>query len=149
MITVLEIQTAIAKALTTNGFTVIASEVQEGFTKPACFVNILPVSVELQNRFEELVTDSVEIAYFPKLETREELVRVSEKIKNIFLYKPLPVEDRFLSINAITFDAENSTLYAQFNIEFIQETNIEEEKLPPMKTYIERIESNGSSTNSD
>ena len=151
MITVLDIQAAVAKALSDNGFNVIANEVKEGFSKPACFVDVLPVQAELQNQFEELITDSIEISYFPNIETREELVRASEEFKNIFLYHSLPVKDRFLSINSITFDAENNTLVAQFDIEFLQETNADDTELPKMEEYEERtvMESYGTSTDID
>jgi len=149
MITILDIQTAIAKALKDNGFTVIANEVKEGFTKPACFIDVLPVQVELQNQFEELITDSIEITYFPQVETRESLVTASEQLKNIFLYHTLPVKDRFLSINGITFDADNGSLIAQFDIEYLQETNFTQETLPKMEEYEERVICSGASTDTD
>ena len=149
MITSKDIQTAVCSKLKENEYTVFASEVKEGFQKPACFVDVLPVSVELQNANVELVTSSVIISYYPQFETREELVTNAEKLKSIFLYNPLPVADRFLNVNAITFDAEGSTLLAQFDIEYLQETNQQVEKLPLMEEYEERIFNYGTSENTD
>ena len=74
MITIKDIQTAVSGILQKNGYNVVASEVQEGFEKPACFIEVLPVSVTLENRFTEIVTNSVEITYHPAIETREDLI---------------------------------------------------------------------------
>ena len=70
MIEIKDIQTAAVGVLQKNGYGVVASEVQEGFERPACFVEVLPVSVTLENRFTELVTVGVEISYHLVLETR-------------------------------------------------------------------------------
>ena len=138
MITIKDIQTAVSKLLTKNKYSVIASEVKEGFQKPACFIEVLPVSTELQNKFSELVTVSVEISYHPLLETKEELILNAEKLKNIFLYTPIKVRDRFLSVNEITFDSDKSVLIAYFELESLQETNAKTASMPKMKTLNER-----------
>ena len=138
MITIKDIQTAVSKLLTKNKYSVIASEVKEGFQKPACFIEVLPVSTELQNKFSELVTVSVEISYHPLVETKEELILNAEKLKNIFLYTPIKVRDRFLSVNEITFDSDKSVLIAYFELEFLQETNAKTASMPKMKSLNER-----------
>ncbi len=56
-----------------------------------------------ENKFYELVTLGIEISYHPLMETKEELIVNAEKLKNIFLYTPIRVKDRFLSVNEITF----------------------------------------------
>ena len=147
MITIQDIQTAVTKRLKDNGYTVFASEVREGFQKPACFVDVLPVSVELQNAYSELITDSVTISYYPLEETREEIIRASEDMKNIFLYSSLSVADRFLNINEIIFDNDKSALIVQFDIEFLQETGMETEPMPKMENLSEKVvtRSNGTS----
>lgn len=151
MIEIKDIQTAAVGVLQKNGYGVVASEVQEGFERPACFVEVLPVSVTLENRFTELVTVGVEISYHLVLETREELITNAENIKRIFLYAPLAVKDRFLSVNEITFDADKSTLIAYFELEYLQETQTTDETLPKMKNLNERVvtESYGTSSNTD
>lgn len=148
MITIKDIQTAVSKLLIKNKYSVIASEVKEGFQKPACFIEILPVSTELQNKFYELVTVSVEISYYPLMETKEELIVNAEKLKNIFLYTPIKVKDRFLSVNEITFDSDKSVLIAYFELEFLQETTTKTVSLPKMKTLNERTVT-GSGTSED
>lgn len=139
MITIKDIQAAVSEVLQSGGFSVIASEVQEGFEKPACFIEVLPVSVTLENQFTELVTVGVEIAYHPEIETREELVTNTEKMKQVFLYTPIPVKDRFLSVNEITFDTDKSALITYFELEYLQESAVDIEELPKMKNLEERV----------
>ena len=146
MITIKDIQTAVSKLLIKNKYSVIASEVKEGFQKPACFIEIFPVSVVTENKFYELVTLGIEISYHPSMETKEELIVNAEKLKNIFLYTPIKVKDRFLSVNEITFDSDKSVLTAYFELEFLQETNTKMVSLPKMKTLNERTVTSGSGT---
>ena len=151
MIALQDIQAAVGSVLQQNGYSVIASEVQEGFEKPACFIEVLPVSVTLENRFTEIVTNSVEITYHPAIETKEELIETAGKLKRLFLYTPLQVQDRFLSVNEMTFDADKSTLIAYFELEYLQETETTEETLPKMENLNERVvtQSHGTSSNTD
>ena len=150
MITIKDIQTAVSKLLKKNKYSVIAAEIKEGFPKPACFIEILPVSITTENQFSELVTVSVEISYYPLCETKEELITNSEKLKNIFLYTPIKVKDRFLPVNEITFDSDKSVLTAYFELEFLQETKQNTTKLPKMKTLNERtVTGSGTSENTD
>jgi len=146
-----DIQTAVAKLLKKHSFSVIASEVKEGFPKPACFIEVMPVNVSVQGQFSELVTDSVEISYHPAVETKEELIKVAEKFKKIFLYSPLKVDDRYLSVNEISFDTDKAALVAYFELEFLQETETKKTCTPKMEVLQERVvtESHGTSTNTD
>ncbi len=149
MITIKDIQTAVSKLLTKNKYSVIASEVKEGFQKPACFIEVFPVSVEAENKFYELVTLGIEISYHPLMETKEELIINAEKLKNIFLYTPIKVKDRFLSVNEIIFDSDKSVLTTYFELEFLQETNTKTASMPKMRELQERVvtDSHGTSEN--
>ena len=104
------------------------------------------MSVAAENKFYELVTLGIEISYHPLMETKEELIVNAEKLKNIFLYTPIKVKDRFLSVNEITFDSDKSVLIAYFELEFLQETNTKTVSLPKMKTLNERMVTSGSGT---
>ena len=147
MIEIKDIEEAVAKKLISNDFSVIAQEVQEGFKRPACFIEVLPVSVEVQNQFSELVTLGVEITYMPEIETREEIIKKAEEFKQIFLYSSLQVKDRFLSLNEISFDIDKASLITYFELEFIQETVTENENYPKMENLQERVvrDNNGTS----
>ena len=92
----------------------------------------------------------IEISYHPLMETKEELIVNAEKLKNIFLYTPIKVKDRFLSVNEITFDSDKSVLIAYFELEFLQETNTKTVSMPKMKTLNERtVIGSGTSENTD
>ena len=149
MITIKDIQTAVSKLLTKNKYSVIASEVKEGFQKPVCFIEVFPVSVAAENKFYELVTLGIEISYHPSLETKEELILNAEKLKNIFLYTPIKVKDRFLSVNEITFDSDKSILTAYFEFEFLQETNTKTASMPKMRELQERVVTDSRGTSED
>ena len=139
MIEMKEIQTATAKVLTKSGYTVIAAEVKEGFPKPACFIEVMPVSVVVENQFAERVTVSVEITYHPAIETREELIKQAEEFKSLFLYTPIKVRDRYLSVNEISFDTDKSALLVYFELEFLQETETKTTRISKMKNLYERV----------
>ena len=138
MIELTDIQTAVAKTLTNNRYAVVASEVKEGFPKPCCFIEVMPASVAVENKYSELVTVSVEITYHPEIETKEEIIQTAEAFKNIFLYTPIKVKDRFLSVNELIFDTDKAALVTNFELEFYQETEMEAEEFPKMEKLNER-----------
>ena len=122
MITGKDIQTRLAEILSDAGFNVVASEVKEGFSKPAVFISVLPSSATLQTcgGATEEVTDSVEIKYISDLETDEDCIDAAWRFKKLFLYQPFDIADRHITIQTIEFDIENSVLYVYFDIEFTQ-----------------------------
>ena len=111
MINETEIQTRIAEMLTENGFNVVASEQEEGFQKPAVFVNVYPATVTLEGAAMEHVTDTVEIKYIPSVETVEECAEIAQEMRGIFMYKPFDIKDRHLTIQEIEFDIDKYILY--------------------------------------
>ena len=122
MITEKDIQTRLAEILFDAGFNVVASEVKEGFSKPAVFISVVPSSATLQacGGATEEVTDSVEIKYISALETDEDCIDAAWRFKKLFLYQPFDIADRHITIQTIEFDIENSVLYVYFDIEFTQ-----------------------------
>lgn len=122
MITEKDIQTRLAEILSDAGFNVVASEVKEGFSKPAVFISVVPSSATLQacGGATEEVTDSVEIKYISALETDEDCIDAAWRFKKLFLYQPFDIADRYITIQTIEFDIENSVLYVYFDIEFTQ-----------------------------
>ena len=122
MITEKDIQSGLAEILSDAGFNVVASEVKEGFSKPAVFISVVPSSATLQTcgGATEEVTDSVEIKYISALETDEDCIDAAWRFKELFLYQPFDIADRHITIQTIEFDIENSVLYVYFDIEFTQ-----------------------------
>ncbi len=132
MITEKDIQTRIAEVLTEAGFNVVASEVDEGFQKPAVFVSVFPASAELTTHgvAVEQVTDSVELKYISSVETVEDCVEVTRKFKKLFLYEPLGIQDRRITVQRMEFEVEGAVLYAYFDLSFIQQIDSDEEYEP-------------------
>lgn len=122
MITEKDIQSRLAEILSDAGFNVVASEVKEGFSKPAVFISVVPSSATLQTcgGATEEVTDSVEIKYISALKTDEDCIGAARRFKELFLYQPFDIADRHITIQTIEFDIENSVLYVYFDIEFTQ-----------------------------
>ena len=149
MIELTDIQTGVGKVLHENGYMVIASEVKEGFPKPACFIEVMPVNASVENKYREFVTVSVEITYHPEIETKEELIQKAEHFKNIFLYTPIEVKDRFLSVNEVIFDTDKAALVTYFELEFYQETKADAEEIPKMENLTERMVTKNNGTSED
>ena len=124
-----DIQTRIAEILTENEFNVVASEVEEGFEKPAVFVSVFPAGAKLLTcgGGTEEVTDSVEIKYISAAETVEDCIQVADKMKRLFLYQTFDIADRHLTIQEIEFEVEKTVLYVYFDLSFIQRVDTDSE----------------------
>lgn len=129
MISEKDIQTRIAEILDSGGFNVVASEVDEGFRKPAVFVSVFPASAELLTcgGATEQVTDSVELKYISAVETVEDCIEVSHELKKLFLYQPFDIKDRRLTIQRIEFEVEGTVLYSYFDLSFIQPVDTDDD----------------------
>ena len=134
MITLHDIETAVAERLKSAGHTVTAAEVEEGFDKPTFFIDIFQNGAELENQFMELVNVGVELRYFPATETREALVIMADALRDLFTATPLTVGDRFLSVLEILFDTDAPALLCYFELEFMQETAATEQENEFMET---------------
>ena len=153
MVTLHDIETAVAERLQSAGHTVTAAEVEEGFTKPTFFIDIFQNSATRQNPHMELVNVGIELKYFHDAPTREVLVNMSDALTALFTQTALNVRDRFLSVYEITFDTENNVLYAYFELEFMREPAAlipEYEKMQHMEIKMKiGVRANGTSTNID
>ncbi len=123
-----DIQARIAEILTDAGFNVVASEIDEGFQKPAVFITVVPSDAKLLacGGAAEEVTDSIEIKYISALETVEDCIDAARRIKELFLYQPFDIQDRHLTIDELEFDIEKGMLYVYFDITFIQAVDRDE-----------------------
>lgn len=129
MITEKDIQKRLAEILTGNGFNVVASEVDEGFDKPAVFVTVYPSRTKLLTcgGATEEMTVTVEIQYISALETVEDCIDATNKIKQIFLYKSFDIQDRHITVDEMGFEIEKTVLYVYFEISLIQAVDNTEE----------------------
>ncbi len=121
MITEKDVKKRIAEILRENGFKVYASDTADGFKKPSFCVDVLPSSMSRENGCMILTAMSCNIIYFPEVETTEQLINITEKLREMFFYKPFDVEDRRITVNEIKFQFEDTALSADFELEFYDE----------------------------
>ncbi len=135
MITEKDIKTRLAEILTAAGFNVVASEVGEGFSKPAVFVNVYPTTVKAEFTAMEHIVDSVEIKYIPAVETVEECADIASKMRQIFMHKTFDIDDRHLTIHEMELDVDKYILYVYFDLEYYQmvENTEEYEKMTELE----------------
>ena len=129
-----DIKKAISDRLKENGYNVVASEITEGFQKPAVFVSVLPSNVSLLNSSLEEVTMSIEITYIPKEETYEHCILTAKALKNLLFYNTLDVGARRITISDIDLDIEkNYILKLSSDIVFDQATSFPAEDYDEME----------------
>jgi len=112
-----EIKTAINNRIIANGGRVYSNETDEGYDKPAFFVEVIPITRTRISPVYEEVGMRVEIHYEPSVETEEECLQTAEKIDSWFA-TPIPIGDRKIKppeeIQHTTDD--DTTLYSEFAI---------------------------------
>ena len=115
-----EIRTRIAEILAYNGFYVCASEVDEGFKKPAVFVNVTHSQhTRLMNGMEE-VSENFEIKYIPAVETAAECVKTADKLFELFYYSPIDVCGCKLTVESVETETDEYILYFRFGVNYQQ-----------------------------
>lgn len=126
MIALSDIQTAITNKLKTKfpAANVIDEEVERGFKKPAFFVQLLPVSRNLETPVYVRRVISTEIQYLSLKQTRIENMEVQDQLEELF-GSPLVVGDRYLLIDNVEAEIVDKELNFSFEIDFID--NREEE----------------------
>lgn len=136
-ITELDILKSVVAILKDGGFNVVADEIVEGFKRPAVFVGVYPAEIERLMGDIERVTDTVSIEFYPKTETRVQCSLAAEKIKKLFLYKPINVENRVFTLESVSFDVEQSgsggvrayLMTCEFDITYEQFMDIDEDEV--------------------
>ena len=123
MITIKEIKTEIVSVLENEGYSVIATEIKEGFQKPAVFVDVFKTGSEVQSKYMKFISVGVEMLYVPAVETHEHLIEVADAMELLLANRELEVGDRVLHIDDVACENEGNNLAISFEIEFYQETN--------------------------
>lgn len=118
MITERDIKRHISDILTDNGYTVLAAETAEGFSRPCMCVDIQPVSVERENEFTAFMTVTCEITYFPHDATREAIISVYEQMRKMFFYPTFDVGDRHITVDRVDYSMEEPNLTVSFELAF-------------------------------
>jgi hypothetical protein len=110
MTTLLSIKKAIGEVLEQNGYDVYASEVQEGFQTPACFVELADLSTTVQSDWIMQVQATFDILYVPSVKTHEHVIIVSDELSRIFANLSLIVGDRNFNIDQTVGQIEDGNI---------------------------------------
>lgn len=122
------IQKAIVKRLTENGCHVEAAEITEGFPKPSFFVEVDYSDVTMSGPYLDDITLKVDIQYIPKVETKHEIIKCQQQMREMFLRAPLRTEIGTLCIHSLHFDTSIfPSLVVTFDIELTEEVVTDEE----------------------
>ena len=121
-ITEADIREVCVSRLTAAGFNVIATEVKEGFEKPAVFVNVYPSTVTLAGTDLEDVTDTIDVQYIPAEETTQNCAEAAVKIRDCFMYRTLDVKNRHFTVESMETDIDDHILNVYFDVNYTQET---------------------------
>ncbi len=135
-----DIQRAVSRLLKQKGYLVLARESIEGGKRPAASVDVFPSKSEWVGEYMVEDTFSVEVVYYPKTETQEQLAKAAAELKNILLFSPLEIEDRVLHTYEINFSKNNNQLVAEVDYEISQEVDLENEDDETMEELITEIE---------
>ena len=117
--TLFDIKEALADILKMKlpDYKVYAKEVKEGTVKPYFSIEVIPVSVKNRIYYKD-VSVTVNIRYYSKDETYEDIMAVSGHLAELFDLS-LAVGDRVLTIESPEIEApdENGTDYMQFSFD--------------------------------
>ena len=115
-----DIRRFIAEKMKKSGFNVIASEIQEGYPKPAVFVYVYPASITKSGGYLEDDVYSVNIQYIPKSEIAQGCAEAAEKIRETLMYSTIDIQDRHLTMETIEMVIEDEQLSVSFEIPITQ-----------------------------
>ena len=115
-----DIRRFIAEKMKKSGFNVIASEIQEGYPKPAVFIYVYPSSITKSGGFLEDDVYSVNIQYIPKSEIAQECAEAAEKIRETLMYSTIDVHDRHLTMETMDMTIEEERLTVMYDVPITQ-----------------------------
>ena len=115
-----DIRRFIADKLRNAGFTVIASEIQEGYPKPAVFIYVYPSSITKAGGYLEDDVYRVTIQYIPKAEIAQECAEAAEKIRETLMYSTIDIQGRHLTMESMEMTIEDGQLFVMYDIPITQ-----------------------------
>lgn len=100
-------------------YSVYTAFTEQGFTEPCFIVEMFPMSVQAVNDYLDDETQTVRIRYVPKDISQDEFIKIAEKMRELFLYKPLVLADgmRMRCFN-IQFSEESYTLITELTYSY-------------------------------
>ena len=122
MISLVSIKKAIVSKLKKIGIAIISNDIRSGFAKPAFFVQLMPISNDSYNGYQERII-TVNIHYFSEDKTDLDNLKMDDKLNSLFV-KTLKVNELSLPIYEKRSEIDDNILQFKFDLRFTECTPI-------------------------
>ncbi len=100
------------------GVPIIASEIRSGFSKPAFFVQLMPIGEETNHSITENIV-TINIHYFSEDKTDLDNLNMLDKLRKLFTNK-LIAGDRNLTLYNKRYDLDDNVLQFRFDLRYTE-----------------------------
>ena len=122
MISLVSIKKAIVSKLKKIGIAIMSNDIRSGFAKPAFFVQLMPISNDSYNGYQERII-TVNIHYFSEDKTDLDNLKMDDKLNSLFV-KTLKVNELSLPIYEKRSEIDDNILQFKFDLRFTECTPI-------------------------
>ena len=122
MISLVSIKKAIVSKLKKIGIDIISNDIRSGFAKPAFFVQLMPISNDSYNGYQERII-TVNIHYFSEDKTDLDNLKMDDKLNSLFV-TTLKVNELSLPIYEKRSEIDDNILQFKFDLRFTECTPI-------------------------
>ena len=122
MISLVSIKKAIVSKLKKIGIAIISNDIRSGFAKPAFFVQLMPISNDSYDGYQERVI-TVNIHYFSEDKTDLDNLKMDDKLNSLFV-TTLKVNELSLPIYEKRSEIDDNILQFKFDLRFTECTPI-------------------------
>lgn len=131
---IIDIKTVLFTKIKTNfpSNQLYGEKVKQGFKRPAFFIQIIPVSNKLFNKYLTERIVSIDIIFIPDRDNNQEaedILGMVDKLDSLFV-SPLRVLDRYLTPQNNKNQVEESLLHYKFDLIFFEDSYYEETSQP-------------------
>ena len=93
-------------------------EIQDGFKRPAFFIQLTPFGLKTAGKFHTAKSINVDVQYFGPNQTDFENLSMTDSLSDIFT-KVVPIEDRNLLPENIEVEVIDKVLHFKFDLKFL------------------------------
>lgn len=139
MITEIDIKQAISSILKEKiGYKIYSNNVKEGYKTPCFFIQLLPVTTDLENTNTIKNNLMIEIVYFSNKKSDLDNMTIYNEVKN-FIFPVLAVKDRKLIVKNFNYlILEDNIMSIRFNLNYrTQIVKQEKEKMQNIEMKME------------
>ena len=122
MLSILDIKKAIVTKLKVFDINIVANDIRSGFEKPAFFVQLMPISNDSYDGYQERVI-TVNIHYFSEDKTDLDNLKMDDKLNSLFV-TTLKVNELSLPIYEKRSEIDDNILQFKFDLRFTESTPI-------------------------